>query len=48
MGTEAVLTGTHNLCFEQIYENYLFYLKIFIFTALKNRCLLPGHVFVMV
>ena len=29
---EAVLTSTHNLCFEQKYEKYQnFYLKIFIF-----------------
>ena len=29
----AVLTSTHSLCFEQLYEKYLnfFYLKIFIF-----------------
>ena len=30
--TEAVLTSTHNLCFEEKYETYQnFYLKIFIF-----------------
>ena len=46
--TEAVLTCTHNLSFEQKYENskkksaencHL--------TAVKNRCMLHGHVFVM-
>ena len=32
MVSEAILTSTHNLCFEQKYENYDgFYLKIFIF-----------------
>ena len=31
---EAVLTPTHNLCFEQKYEEYQnFYLKIFIFLV---------------
>ena len=34
-----------NLCFEQ--KCFFFYLKIFILTALKNRCILHGHVFVM-
>ena len=28
---EAVLTSTHNLCFEQKHEKYSFYLKIFSF-----------------
>ena len=31
---EAVLTSTHNLCFEQKYEKYQnFYLKIFLFLV---------------
>ena len=34
--SEAVLTSTHNLCFEQKYEKYQnFYLKIFIFFGGK-------------
>ena len=46
---EAVLTCTHNICFEQNYENIqTFHLKIVIFTAVKNRCILHGRVFVMV
>ena len=46
---EAVLTSTHNLCFEQKYENcQKNQLKIVIFTAVKNPCMLHGHVFVMV
>ena len=39
---------THNICFEQKYENsQKFQLKIVIFTAVKNRCILHGRVFVM-
>ena len=45
---EAVLTCTHNICFEQKYENSKKnQLKIVIFTAVKNRCILHGRVFVM-
>ena len=45
---EAVLTCTHNICFEQKYENSeKNQLKIVIFSAVKNRCILHGHVFVM-
>ena len=45
---EAVLTCTHNICFEQKYENSKKnQLKIVIFTAVKKRCLLHGRVFVM-
>ena len=40
---------TRNLCFEQKYENSKKknQPKIVIFTAVKNRCLLHGCVFVM-
>ena len=45
---EAVLTCTHNLCFEQRYEkSKTFQPKIVIFTDVKNRCMLHGRVFVM-
>ena len=45
---EAALTCTHNICFEQNYENSKKnQLKIVIFTAVKNRCILHGRVFVM-
>ena len=48
MVLEAGLTCTHNLCFEQKYENcQKNQLKIVIFTAVKNRCRLHGHVFFM-
>ena len=44
----AVLTCTHNKCFEQKYENsQKIKLKIVIFTAVKNCCILHGRVFVM-
>ena len=45
----AVITCTHNVCFEQKYENSKKKrkLKVVIFTALKNRCILHGYVFVM-
>ena len=37
-----------NLCFEQKHEKVMhFQLKILIFTAVKNRCILHGRVFVM-
>ena len=45
---EAVLTCTHNICFEQKYENSKkIQLKIVIFTALKNCCILHGRVYIM-
>ena len=45
---EAVPTCTHDVCFEQKYENSKKnQLKIVSFTAVKNRCLLHGRVFVM-
>ena len=45
---EAVLTCTHNICLEQKYEtSKRNQLKIVIFTAVKNRCILHGRVFVM-
>ena len=45
---EAVVTCTHNICCEQKYENIQnFQLKIVIFTAVKNRGILHGPVFVM-
>ena len=47
---EAVLTGTHNLCFEQLNEKYQnFYLKIFfsvfgdeIFNIFQSACFRNG------
>ena len=46
---EAVLTSTHNLCFEQEYEKYQsFYLKIFLFLGVvKISIYLNRRVFVM-
>ena len=45
---EAVLTSTHNLCFEQKYEKYRsFYLKIFSFLEMKFSIYLNRRVFVM-
>ena len=46
---EAVLTCTLNLCFEQkiLRKNKKNKLKIVIFSAVKNRCILHGRVFVM-
>ena len=40
--------STHNLCFEQKYENSKKKnpLKTVIFTAVKNRCISQGRVFV--
>ena len=46
----AVLTCIHYIiCFEQKYENSHTknQLKIVFFTAVKNRCISHGHVFVM-
>ena len=46
--TKAVLTCTHNICFEQKHEKKKKnQMKIVIFTAVKNRCILHGRVFVM-
>ena len=46
---EAVLTSTHNLCFEQKYEKYQnFYLKISSFLEVKFSTYLNRRVFVMV
>ena len=46
---ETVLTCTNNICFEQKYENSKKNrLKIVIFTAVKNRCILHGRVLVMI
>ena len=45
---EAVLTRTHNLCFEQKYEKYQsFYLKTFSFSVVKFSIYLNRRVFVM-
>ena len=45
---EAVLTWTHNLCFEQNKKNIkIFQLKIAIFTAVKICSILHRHVYVM-
>ena len=45
---EAVLTSTHNLCFEQKYEKYQnFYLKTFRFWVVKFSNYLNMRVFVM-
>ena len=38
---------THNICFEQKYNNYKKNNFNCHFTAMKNSCLLHGHVFVM-
>ena len=48
MFCEAVLTSTHNLCFEQKYEKYHFYLKSFHFLVVKFSIYLKRRVFVMV
>ena len=47
--TEAVLTCTHNLCFEQNMKliKKKIELKIVIFTAVKDHCILHRHVCVM-
>ena len=45
---EAVLTSTHNLCFEQKYEKYkIFYLKNCHFLVVKLSVYLNRRVFVM-
>ena len=46
---EAVLTGTHNLCFEQKYENYQnFSSESFHFLVIKFSIYLNRRVFVMI
>ena len=46
---EAVLTSTHNLCFEQKYEKYQNVLsENFPFLVVKFSMYLNRHVFVMV
>ena len=47
--TEAVLTYTNNLCFDQKNKKNVtfFHLKIQVFTALKNCSILHGHVIEM-
>ena len=48
MGTEAVLTSTHNLCFEQKYKKYQRFLsENFQFLEVKFSIYLNRHVFVM-
>ena len=42
---EAVLTCTHNLCYEQKYKKKS--MKIFNILQLKNLCISQEHVFVM-
>ena len=45
---EAVLTSTHNLCFEQKYEKYQnLYLNILIILVVKFSVYLNRHVSVM-
>ena len=45
---EAVLTSTHNLCFEQKHEKYQnFYLQVVIFSVAKFAIYLNRRVFVM-
>ena len=46
---EAVLTGSHNRCFEQKYEKYqiFFSSEIFHFLVVKFSVYLNRHVFVM-
>ena len=45
---EAVLTSTHNLCFEQKYENYQGFLsEIFQFLEVKFSIYMNRRVFVM-
>ena len=44
---EAVLTSTHNLCFEQKYEKISFLSENFHFLVVKFSIYLSRHVFVM-
>ena len=45
---EAVLTSTHNLCFEQKYEKYLSFLsENFLYLQVQFSIYLNRHVFVM-
>ena len=49
MDTEAVLTCTHDLCFEQNKKSStIFHIKITIFTAVKYYRILYGHIIVMI
>ena len=46
--TEAVLTSTHNLCFEQKYEKYQNFLSENVhFLVVKFSVYLNRHVFIM-
>ena len=46
--TEAILTCANNLCFEQNYKKVKkIQLKIVIFSAMKNRCIINWRVFVL-
>ena len=46
---KAVLTSTHNVCFEQKYEKYQNFLsEIFQFLVVKFSVYLNRHVFVMI
>ena len=42
---EAVLTCTHNICFEQQYQKYQIFF-FFQFLQVKNFCILHGQVFI--
>ena len=45
---EAVLTSTHNLCFEQKYEKYQIFLsENFMFLEVTFSIYLNRHVFIM-
>ena len=44
---EAVLTRTHNVCFEQNIKNLFFCIEIFNFYSLKNLCKVHGRILVM-
>ena len=44
---KAVLTSTHNLCFEQKYEKYQNFLSNFSFFVVKFSIYLNRHVFVI-
>ena len=45
--TASVLTNTHNLCFEQRYENIRVFIEIFQFLEVKFSIYLNRRVFVM-
>ena len=47
--TEAVLTSTHNQCLNKNKKSIKkFHLKMNIFTAVKNCCILHGRVCIMI